>query len=285
MLPMFTSSLIQKSKAMNIVDARPLLEVSVPNRGVKKMNGGLIPIATFLLNGFSDQHSETSDVQAGDLRAVWQMAVTEERSRLAREIHDTLAQSFAGILLHTEALSTSLPLGRRRSMRALSSIQRLAQSGLDEARRSVQALRPKALERSTLPEALEQAAKCISAEGNLTCHFKQTGRPVELSSETQVELFRIAQEAMTNVRKHAHARSAWMTMQFKTNQMILTIRDDGVGMAASTSSGRPPGYGLATMRERAQRIGGQFHIESPAEGGTAVHVVVSLKGAQKASTI
>src|SRR4030095_11935 len=233
----------------------------------------------------SAQHAKTSAVQAADLRAVWQMAVTEERNRLAREIHDTLAQSFAGILLLTEALTTSLPVDMMRNMRALSSIQQLAQSGLDEARRTVQALRPKALEVSTLPEALEQAAKCISAEGKLSCHFKQTGRPVELSSEIQVELFRIAQEAMTNVRKHAHAKTAWMTMQFKTHQMILTIRDDGVGIAASTSSERPPSYGLATMRERAQCIGGQFHIESPAEGGTAVHVVVSLKGAQKASTI
>jgi signal transduction histidine kinase len=233
---------------------------------------------------FSAQHSKTSDVQAGDLRAVWQMAVTEERNRLAREIHDTLAQSFAGILLQTEALTTSLPVDMMRSMRALSSIQELAQSGLDEARRSVRALRPKALEGSTLPEALEQAAKCISAEGKLSCHFKQTGRPVELSSEIQVELFRIAQEAMTNVRKHAHAKSAWMNMEFNARQMILTIRDDGVGIAATTSSAGPPGYGLATMRERAQRIGGQLEIESPADGGTAVHVVMPLVRVQKPST-
>jgi signal transduction histidine kinase len=229
-------------------------------------------------------YSETSDLQPGDLRAVWQMAVTEERNRLAREIHDTLAQFFAGILLHTEALTTSLPVDLRRRMKALSSIQRLARSGLDEARRSVQALRPKALEGSTLPEALEQAARCISSEGKLSCHFKKRGRVVKLSREMEVELFRIAQEAMTNVRKHAHAKAASINMQFKARQMILTIQDDGVGIAANTSSERPTGYGLATMRERAQRIGGQLNIENPTDGGTAVHVMVPLNGAQKPST-
>jgi signal transduction histidine kinase len=233
---------------------------------------------------FCAQHSEISDLQPGDLRAVWQMAVTEERNRLAREIHDTLAQSFTGILLHTEALATSLPPALRRSMKALSSIQQLARSGLDEARRSVQALRPKALEGSTLAEALEQAARCISSEGRLSCHFKKRGRAVQLSPEMEVELFRIAQEAMTNVRKHARAKSASMTMQFKAGQMILTIQDDGVGIAANTSSERQTGYGLATMRERAQRIGGQLQIETPADGGTAVHVLVPLNRTQKPPT-
>ena len=150
-------------------------------------------------------------------------------------------------------------------------------SGLDEARRSVQALRPRALEGSTLAEALEQAARCISSEGKLSCHFKKRGRAAKLSPEMEVELFRIAQEAMTNVRKHAHAKSASMTMQFKARQMILTIEDDGVGLVASISSERATGYGLATMRERAQRIGGQFKIENSTDGGT-VHVMVPLNG-------
>src|SRR5258707_8009798 len=115
------------------------------------------------------QPMELADRQRGNLRVIWEMAVTEERNRLAREIHDTLAQAFAGIVLHTEALGAALGVSKVRSRRALDRIQILARSGLEEARRSVQALRPKALEGCTLPEALEQAARRFSANGKLVC--------------------------------------------------------------------------------------------------------------------
>ena len=204
-----------------------------------------------------------------------QMAVTEERNRLARDIHDTLAQAFAGIVLHSEALGPSLRISKARSEKALASIQKLARSGLAEARRSVQALRPMALEGSTLPHALQQAAERISEEGKLLCEFKQRGKAVKLSAEIQNELFRIAQEAMTNVSKHAQARSTWITLDFKADQVILMVRDDGVGLAAAKSPERKHGYGLGTMRERAQRIGARLEIESPDDGGTTIRVVVA----------
>jgi PAS domain S-box-containing protein len=203
------------------------------------------------------------------------MAVTEERNRLARDIHDTLAQAFAGIVLHGEALGTSLGVSKARSEKALASIQKLARSGLNEARRSVQALRPMALEGSTLPHALQQAAERLSEDGKLSCEFKQRGKAVKLSAEVQNELFRIAQEAMTNVCKHAQARSAWITLEFQADQVILMVSDDGVGLAATESPERKRGYGLGTMRERAQRIGARLEIESPADGGTTIRVVVA----------
>src|SRR5580704_3008610 len=96
------------------------------------------------------QPLEMADPQRGNFRVLWEMAVTEERNRLAREIHDTLLQSFAGIVLHTEALGASLGVNNSQSQRTLLTIQKLACSGLDEARRSVQALRPRALEGRTL---------------------------------------------------------------------------------------------------------------------------------------
>src|SRR5262249_19918270 len=106
-------------------------------------------------------------------RRAEQLAVTEERNRLARDIHDTLAQAFAGIVLHSEALATRLPASKGRSLNSRAQIQKLAPSGLDEARRSLQALRPKALEGSTLPEALKQAAKRFAQTGKLPCRFRQ----------------------------------------------------------------------------------------------------------------
>ncbi len=209
-------------------------------------------------------------------RRAGQLAVTEERNRLAREIHDTMAQAFAGIVLHSEALGTSLGTSRKRSAKSLSRIRKLARSGLDEARRSVQALRPKALEGSTLSEALRQVAKRLAEGGRFSCVFKQRGQIQMLSLEAQNELFRIAQEALTNVTKHAQANSVSINLTFTIQQVSLCIRDNGVGLMAGSSAGPNSGYGLGTMRERAQRIGGKLEIERPRGGGTSIRVRVPL---------
>jgi PAS domain S-box-containing protein len=205
-------------------------------------------------------------------RRAERLAVTEERNRLARDIHDTLAQAFAGIVLHSEALGPSLGVSKRRCTNALSSIQKLARSGLDEARRSVQALRPKALEGGTLSEALNEAAKRFGEGGSISCQFRQYGESPVLSAEAQNELFRITQEALTNVTKHARATLVWIDLA----STALTIRDNGVGMAGATSTEPMCGFGLGTMRERAERIGGKLEIESPAGGGTSIRIRVPL---------
>jgi len=230
------------------------------------------------------QPLEMADRQRGNLRVIWEMAVTAERNRLAREIHDTLVQSFAGIVLHTEALGSSLGANNLRIRRTLSQIQQLARSGLDEARRSVQALRPKMLEGRTLAEALEAAAEHLCETG-LFCSLIQRGMVFKLPADVQNEMFRIAQEAMTNVSKHAQAKSVWITLEFKDNQAILTVRDDGIGFAATDSPKPKGGYGLFTMRERARRVGGQIEITNPTGGGTAIRVLVPLAEKEKRQTI
>ena len=230
-------------------------------------------------------HHTTLALQLGRLaHRTEQMAVMEERNRMAREIHDTLAQAFAGVVLHSEALGAAFVVNKSRSKKALLNIQKLARSGLEEARRSVQALRPRALEGSTLTEALTLAAKRLSADGKLSCEFKRKGEVLKLSAEIQNELFRIAQEAMTNVCKHAQAKSVWITLEFKKNEVILTVRDDGIGFAATDPPKLQGGYGLSTMRERAQRIGGQIKIKSPTGGGTAIRVLVPLTEKGKPSS-
>src|SRR5208282_188236 len=116
--------------------------------------------------------------------------------------------------------------------------------------------------------ALLQAAKCLSTETQLVCNVKQRGKSLPLPADVQNETFRIAQEAMTNVQKHAWARSVWITLEFKAHQVILTIQDDGIGFATVNAPPSRCGYGMTTMRERARRIGGWLKIESPATGGT-----------------
>ena len=98
-----------------------------------------------------------------------------------------------------------------------------------------------------------------------------------ISTEVQNELFRIAQEALTNISKHARAKSAWINLTFTVDQIILTIRDNGVGLAATNSTKSNGSYGLEAMRERAQRIGGRLQIENSKNGGTSVRVRMSLR--------
>ena len=99
--------------------------------------------------------------------------------------------------------------------------------------------------------------------------------------EAQNELFRIAHEALTNVSKHARAKAVWIDLAFTARQVVLTIRDDGAGLAKTTSTQPKRNYGLSTMRERALRIGAQLEIESPETGGTSVRVRVPLAKAEK----
>ena len=156
-----------------------------------------------------------------------------------------------------------------------------SRSGLDEARRSVQALRPKALEDRTLSEALKYEANRLSEGGMLSCHFRQRGETQMLSPEPQNELFRIAQEALTNVNKHAQATSVWINLTYSTRQVSLIIRDNGVGLTATASAGPKRGYGFGTMRERALRIGGQLEVKNHESGGTCVRVRLPLMATGK----
>jgi signal transduction histidine kinase len=213
-------------------------------------------------------------------RRAEQLAVTEERNRLARDIHDTLAQAFAGVILHSEALGASLAVSKQRSAKALAQIQKLARSGLEEARRSVQALRPKALDGNTLPEALRQAAIKLNDDAKLSCQFRQRGRKIHLSGEIQNELFRIGQEALTNVVKHAQAKSIYITLVSQARRVTLSIKDDGVGFATTKPKNQSAGFGMGTMRERAQGIGGRLHIESRPGRGTTIRVEVPLSAGQ-----
>jgi signal transduction histidine kinase len=207
-------------------------------------------------------------------RRAEQLAVTEERNRLAREIHDTLAQAFAGIVLHSEVLGASLAVSKQRCAKALSQIQKLARSGLEEARRSVQALRSKALDGNTLPEALRQAAIRLNDDAKLSCQFRHRGKRIHLSDATQNELFRIGQEALTNVLKHAQAKSVCITLVSQSRRVSLSIKDNGIGFVTAKPQDQSHGFGMRTMRERAQGIGGRLRIESRPGKGTTIRVEV-----------
>jgi len=202
--------------------------------------------------------------------------VMEERSRLAREIHDTLTQAFAGILLHLEAAEWSDYSGSYFSCDCLARARELAKSGLEDARLMLLNLRPKSLEGATLPDALRQLAEGFSCDCTISCTFCQAGQVRILPVVTQDELYRVAQEALSNVRKHSHATSASLSLGYGTSVVVLKIKDNGQGFATVKRQAAGHGYGLSTMRERARRLGGKIDMNSVPGTGTEVKITVPL---------
>jgi PAS domain S-box-containing protein len=212
--------------------------------------------------------------QAEEARAKAEIAVLEERNRMAREIHDTLAQSFTGILLQIEAAEAAAEAGLPADMH-LSRVRELTRFGLAEARRSVLALRPLDLEEKGLEHALQQLAERSSIQGALICEFSALGAVHRLNADMQLAFFRIAQEALSNAIKHAKATRISMKLTFETSTVRLSVEDDGGGIAKETAALSSSGYGLVQMQERAQQIGGTLKVESSPGAGTKITVIAS----------
>jgi two-component system, NarL family, sensor kinase len=201
-------------------------------------------------------------------------AVIEERNRLAREIHDTLVQEFAGILLHLEA-AHGLQLTVIAS-ECLARARDLAKAGLEDARRMVLGLRPKSLESADLSKALGQLAEGFSRDCGIHCVFSATGRGHKLADEVENELYRVAQEALCNVRKHSRASSVSILLSYTSAGVVLTIKDNGQGFAMKQPEPGPLGFGLPAMCERASRLGGRMDINSEQSTGTEIRMIAPL---------
>ena len=202
-----------------------------------------------------------------------------ERKRLAHEIHDTLIQGFASIVMNLEAAEGSLGRDSVSVQRHVDEARRTARENLAEARRIVWALQPGALEQAPLPEALARLAEKWSEVSGATASVTLTGTIRPLPPETEVTLLRAAQEALTNVRKHARARRSVLTLSYMDDRVALDVRDDGVGFDPDGTSpvwseGATTGFGLKAMRERVGRAGGALLVES--EPGRGTTLVVEL---------
>jgi signal transduction histidine kinase len=186
--------------------------------------------------------------------------VQEERARLAREIHDTTAQSLAGIVTQLEA-----SVGGERQKRALE----LARQALSEARRSMLDLSPGDLDGTTLPEALAAVVAAWSAEHDVRADAVVVGDPCPLHPEVEATVLRIAQESLTNVAKHAAATRVGVTLSYDGDEVVLDVRDDGTGFDLGAPTG-PSSFGLRGMRQRVARLAGDLTLESHRGRGTAV---------------
>jgi len=201
-----------------------------------------------------------------------QAAILEERNRMARDIHDTLAQGFTGVIVQLEAVEDAIACCRRKEANEhLQRASELARQSLNEARRSVHALRPQALQRGNFWEALKGIVKNTTAGTTLHTRFELRGKLRELPLVWEENLLHIGQEALTNALKYARPRNFETRLICNTKELRLELRDDGGGFKIN---GRHDGFGLAGMRERVEQMGGQLKVTSSRGKGTKVIVTL-----------
>lgn len=214
--------------------------------------------------------------QAGDV------AVLQERNRMAREIHDTLAQGFTGIVLQLEAADQAMEDGADQPVvsRHLDRARDLARDSLNEARRSVWNLLPRALDGRALDDALAQEVGQFAALGREVASFSLTGVQRSLPTDVGAALLRICQESLTNVRKHAEATAVTVELEFREADVVLRVADDGKGFelagARQEARSRGGGLGIAGMEQRTGQLDGALTVRSGANGGTLVEATVPL---------
>jgi signal transduction histidine kinase len=203
-----------------------------------------------------------------------QSAIVEERNRMARDIHDTLAQGFTGVILHVEAAEEAMSRKRREAVIGhLHGAGEIARDGLREARRSVRALRPLALEDKKLAQALEELIMKLTVGTAVQATFTLQGEPRKLPPESETNFLRIGQEALTNAIRHARPGKIDVLLAFGECEVRLTMCDNGCGFEPDSKSS---GFGLQGMAERAESMGGQFSIQSANGKGTIISVAIPL---------
>jgi signal transduction histidine kinase len=201
-------------------------------------------------------------------------AVLEERERLAYEMHDTLAQCFAGIGFQLEAINDELGEDSKVSP-LLTTAREMVKNSHEEAHRSVAALHPENLESVGLLCALkESATRMMSSSSSIQLKIISIGEPLILPLRIADTLLRIGQEAIANALSHARPSTLTITTLYRKSTVELIIADDGAGFLVSSESA---GFGLRGMSKRAEAIGAELHIDSRSGTGTAVHVVVPMK--------
>jgi signal transduction histidine kinase len=218
---------------------------------------------------------ENATLNARLIAQAREAGVNEERQRMAREIHDTLAQGLIGIIMQLQAAdqASRKPAEWRRHFELATS---LARESLTEARRSVDALRPEPLEAGRLVDAVVSVAERWSKLQDIPVQVSTSGDVRILPPEAEVALLRTAQEALANVARHAKASTVDLLLSYEDCEVSLEVRDDGAGFETPKTSARTRrttdagGFGLVAMRQRIEGLSGTLKVESVPGSGTAV---------------
>lgn len=229
------------------------------------------------------EEAEKREELRGELLRRIVAAQEAERQRIARELHDETGQALTGIGLRLRAISTQLEQDVDKSARQLHKLEDLVTQSIDELQRIISDLRPSHLDDLGLPAALRWYAGSIEHRNPLEIVVEVSGEERELSSPLKTGIFRIAQEAITNIVKHAHAKSVLVCLYYGSENLTLEVIDDGVGFARETVSiwGGLHSLGLLGMEERATDLGGRVLIESVLGEGTRVSFSIPIDRDQR----
>lgn len=200
--------------------------------------------------------------------------VLAERQRLAREIHDTLAQGFISVVTHLEAADQALDRDLSTARLHIGQATTTARESLGQARRVVQDLRPEVLEGSSLAEAIQREADKWSERTGVAAAATTTGTALPLPPAAEVTLLRAVQESLSNVHRHAGASAVSVTLSYMPDRVLLDVQDDGKGFdpETHTQSKGGGGFGLTAMRQRVEALGGTVYVESSNGEGTTIVV-------------
>jgi len=236
-----------------------------PGRRVR-VEGG--PAVAALAHAFNEMLDRLESERRDSARRA--LLVQEgERRRVARELHDEVGQTLTGVMLQVEGLAGTIPDEFREQ---LDELRETARQGTEEVRRIARQLRPEALEDLGLQSALAALATAFGEQAKVPIERKLDHGP-PLSEEQELVVYRVAQEALTNVARHAGASKVELRLRRTDEQVVLAVRDDGRGLP---SAALPSSHGIRGMRERAMLIGAQLTIIGPPDGGTEVKLAIPL---------
>jgi signal transduction histidine kinase len=197
--------------------------------------------------------------------------VVAERTRMARELHDTFSQGFTALAVHLEAATRRLATTPDRARENLEEAKMVVRDSLTDARRAIWALRPESLDRGDLPDALGEMPSRLGAEHPV--EIRVDGQRRALSPELELALVRVGQEALTNAFKHAQAGRIELAIGYAPDRVRMTVIDDGRGFDSRAPAARGH-FGLRGIRERVEALGGTLEVRSREGGGTEVSVEV-----------
>ncbi|HZB46284.1 MAG TPA: two-component regulator propeller domain-containing protein, partial [Pyrinomonadaceae bacterium] len=205
-------------------------------------------------------------------------AVLQERNRIAREIHDNLAQEILGVSVQLELVARLMPRSTDAAKTHLDRARALVRSSIAEARRYVWDLRSQSLDDRDLATALAEMTRRLTAESGVQTQFQVSGTFRPLTPQVENNLLRIGQEAVNNAVRHARAQLITVNLSFDDARVSLSVRDDGRGFDPHNGAGGDGHFGIVGMRERAAEMGATLDVESRAGGGTEVLVGVPIEG-------
>ena len=244
-------------------------------------NASLAVLIAVFVRAIAQQSEQRREALAALAATRAELAATErhagvlaERERLARELHDTVAQGFTSVVTQLESAEQALTARPADAREHVEKARRTARESLDELRCSVRALRPDLLRTASLTEALERAVRQWSVTSGLPAELRTTGNPVPLHPETELALLRTTQEALANAARHAAASRVIVSLSYLGDTVTLDVDDDGTGFDGRPHLRSDGGFGLIGMRERVEAAGGELAVESAPGQGTTIAVSV-----------